>query len=171
MKIIIFLSSLIMLIFHSIYSQTNLKVGDIAPDFTLEDSDGNTHSLKQYLGKKTIVLYFYPKASTPGCTKQACNIRDNFELLEQHNIVIFGLSVDDKKSLKKFKENEKLNFTLLSDDKKTVSKSYGTINAFGFSKRITFIINKEGKIISIIDNVDVNNHVSQILQEIERSSL
>jgi len=152
-------------------SQTLVKKGDLAPNFELEDAFGKKYSLSDYKGKNYVVLYFYPKASTPGCTKQACNIRDNFEVLKEKDIVVFGISVDSKESLKKFIENEKLNFTLLSDENKSASKSYGVLNALGFSNRVTFIIDKEGKIFDIIDKVDVSNHSNQILESIKNGSL
>ncbi len=141
-----------------------LKVGDKAPDFKLPDANGKFYSLLDYYGKSPVVLYFYPKANTPGCTKQACGIRDDWSKFEKNGIQVFGISVDSKEAIKKFIEEYDLNFPLLSDEDKKVCKAYGVLNILGFAKRVTFIIDKEGKIAHIIDNVDVNTHSKEVFE-------
>ena len=140
----------------------NLSVGNSAPGFTLEDSEGNTYSLLDYKGKNPVVIYFYPKANTPGCTKQACGIRDSFSKFKENDIIIFGISVDSKTSIKEFIKDYNLNFPLLSDEKKEVSKAYGVLNTIGLDSRITFIIDKQGKIANILKDVDVETHADEV---------
>lgn len=140
----------------------NLSVGNSAPGFTLEDSEGNTYSLSDYKGKNPVVIYFYPKANTPGCTKQACGIRDSLSKFKENDIIIFGISVDSKASIKEFINDYNLNFPLLSDEKKGVSKAYGVLNTIGLDSRITFIIDKQGKIANILKDVDVETHADEV---------
>jgi len=140
----------------------NLSVGNSAPGFTLEDSEGNTYSLLDYKGKNPVVIYFYPKANTPGCTKQAYGIRDSFSKFKENDIIIFGISVDSKTSIKEFIKDYNLNFPLLSDEKKEVSKAYGVLNTIGLDSRITFIIDKQGKIANILKDVDVETHADEV---------
>jgi peroxiredoxin Q/BCP len=139
-----------------------LSIGQDAPDFSLEDDNNVRYTLSDFRGKSPVVIYFYPKAGTPSCTKQACGIRDNFSKFVDNSIPIFGISVDSKESLKKFREEHNLNFPLLSDSNKIVSKAYDVLNNLGFSNRITFIIDKEGKIAHILKNIDVNEHANQV---------
>ncbi len=162
MKILFFVS-LFVLLFFSVKG-SKLKVGDIAPDFTLEDAFGNKYTLSSYRGKSPVVIYFYPKANTPGCTKQACGIRDEWSKFEQIGVPVFGISVDSKKSLKKFIDKYSLNFPLLSDETKEVCKAYGVLNLLGFASRVTFIVDKEGRIAHVIDKVDVETHAKEVLE-------
>lgn len=148
---------------------TKLKVGDSAPDFTLLDQNGKSVSLHDFKGKN-VVVYFYPKAMTPGCTVQACEISHSEAKLKAAHIVVLGISADPVKSLKKFEEKEKLNFTLLSDPEKKVIQSYG---AWGLKKfmgrefegilRQSFLIDSEGKIAHIMEKVDTKTHHDDIL--------
>lgn len=140
-----------------------LKMGDFAPDFKLPDSKGNYYSLSDYKGKKPVVVYFYPKADTPGCTKQACGIRDEWSEFEKNGIQVLGISVDTQESLRKFESKYNLNFPLLSDENKEVCKTYGVLNNFGFANRVTFIIDKEGKIAHIIEKVNLETHAKEVL--------
>ena len=147
------------------FSMCELKIGDLAPDFKLQDQNNKFHGLKQYHGKN-IVLYFYPKDFTPGCTKQACSLRDiNVELIDK-NAVVLGLSYDSAEKHEWFSEKHKLNFPVLSDKDKSVSKQYDADGWF-FPQRKTFIIDKNGIIIYIIDPVDVANHNSIILSVLD----
>jgi peroxiredoxin Q/BCP len=139
-----------------------LKVGDPAPDFKLPDADGKIYSLSNYRSKSPVVIYFYPKADTPGCTKQACGIRDEWRKFEEAGIPVFGISVDSQEDLKKFRDKYSLNFPLLSDEGKEVTKAYGVLNLLGFASRVTFIVDKDGKIAHIIDKVDVNTHAREV---------
>lgn len=157
------LSILSIIIGVSMASNNDLKIGDQAPDFTLLDQYSIEQTLSAYIGKN-IVVYFYPKDDTPGCTKEACSIRDNFALFEENNITVFGISYDSPKSHKKFAEKYKLPFTLLSDRDKSVAKSYNS-NGFLMAKRNTFLINKYGKIFKIYKSVDVTEHTKNILND------
>ncbi len=141
-----------------------LIVGEKAPDFILPDANGNLYSLSDYLGKKPVVIYFYPKADTPGCTKQACGIRDEWSEFEKYGIQVLGISVDSKKALKKFEEKYNLNFPLLSDENKEICKAYGVLNMLGFANRVTFIVDKEGNIAHIIEKVNVETHAKEVLE-------
>jgi len=142
----------------------NIKEGMTAPNFTLPDAFGTSFSLASFNGKSPVILYFYPKASTPGCTKQACGVRDNISKFTESGIAIFGISVDPQEKLKDFINSYNLNFPLLSDEKKEVSKSYGVLNAFGFDSRVTFIIDKYGNIAKIIRDVDVETHAEEVYE-------
>ena len=142
----------------------NVREGMTAPNFTLPDAYGKEFSLASYRGKSPVIVYFYPKASTPGCTKQACGVRDNISKYKEDGIEIFGVSVDSKEKLKEFIDSYNLNFPLLSDEKKEVSKAYGVLNALGFDSRVTFIIDKSGNIAKIIRNVDVEKHAEQVYE-------
>ncbi|MBI2499616.1 thioredoxin-dependent thiol peroxidase [Candidatus Woesearchaeota archaeon] len=149
-----------------------MKIGEKAPDFELKDTNDEIRKLSDYKGK-FLVLYFYPKDMTPGCTKEACNLRDNYDELRKKGVEILGVSLDDQNSHKKFTEKYLLPFPLLCDADAKVSKKYGVYkkkNLYGKEsygiQRTTFII-KEGKIFSIINNVDTENHAKQILVAIE----
>lgn len=147
---------------------TELKVGDKAPDFSLLDEKGRPVSLKDFLGKNVVVLYFYPKDFTPGCTTEACAFRDNYKPFEEKGAVVIGVSVDSVESHEKFSQKYNLPFDILSDSKKEVAKAYGVLGFGGFiAKRVTFIINKEGKITHIFPKVDVGQHSEEVLRAIE----
>ena len=143
-----------------------IKEGNKAPDFSLKDSEGRVHKLSDYKGK--IILYFYPKDDTPGCTKEACNFRDNFSEIKK-KAVIFGVSIDSPDSHKKFQEKYSLPFTLLADTEKEVVQKYGVWkekNMYGKKymgiERTTFIINN-GKIEKIFHKVKPDEHVKEVL--------
>jgi thioredoxin-dependent peroxiredoxin len=147
------------------------KVGSKAPDFKVKDQDGNPVSLSSFKGKK-VVLYFYPKDMTPGCTAEACNLRDNYKLLQKQGYEILGISTDDEKSHRKFIEKEKLPFRLLADTDKAVHEKYGTWveksmygRKYMGTARVTFVIDEKGVISEIIDKVDTKNHAEQILNK------
>lgn len=142
----------------------NLTIGSYAPDFTLQDAYSNNYTLSDYRTKNPVVVYFYPKANTPGCTKQACGVRDNINRFNENEIIIFGVSVDSKESLKEFIDDHNLNFPLLSDESKEISKAYGVLNNLGIDSRITFVIDKEGKIAEVIRDVDVTTHADDVIK-------
>ena len=147
---------------------TELKVGDRAPDFSLRDERGLPVSLKNYLGSKVVVLYFYPKDFTSGCTAEACSFRDSYKLYQDKGAVVIGVSVDTVESHSKFSEKYNLPFSILSDDNKEVARAYGVLGIGGFlAKRITFIINKEGKITHVFPKVDVKQHNEEVLRALE----
>ncbi len=138
-----------------------LQTGMQAPDFSLPDQDGQMHNLTQYRGKK-VVLYFYPKDGTPGCTKEACSLRDGYTQLKRENITILGVSYDSPQAHKHFIQTQHLPFSLLSDEHKEVAGLYGAKGLF-MPKRVTFLINEHGVIVHIFHDVDVANHAQAIL--------
>lgn len=149
---------------------TTLKIGDNAPNFTAKDQDGNTHSLANYAGKK-LVVFFYPKASTPGCTLEACNLRDNYEKFVANNYALLGVSADSAKAQSKFRDKYKFPFPLLADEDKQVVTAFGVYGpkkfmgrTFDGIHRTTFIINENGIIEDIITDVKTMSHSNQILK-------
>ncbi len=149
----------ITLLTASAFAQTpvELKVGDTAPAFSLPGTDGKTHTLAEYKGKMVVVAWF-PKAFTSGCTKECRSIRDSSEALEKFDVAYFMASVDDAETNKKFAEQEQVNFPFLSDPAKTVALAYGVVSqpTPGFAKRWTFYIGPDGKIAYIDKNVNPN---------------
>jgi len=147
----------------------NLKIGDSAPEFTLIDDQGVPVSLKNYFGKKVVVLYFYPRDFTSGCTKEACSFRDDYQVYEESGAVVIGVSLDSQESHKKFSEKHDLPFSLLSDNQKEVAKKYGVLGFGGLlAKRTTFIIDKKGKIAWIFPKVDVKKHSKEVLEILDK---
>ena len=142
-------------------SLCNVSIGELAPNFKLQDQYEKTHILKDYIGKN-VVIYFYPKDFTPGCTKQACSIRDINDILKDKDTVTLGISYDSTEKHDSFSKKHDLNFPLLCDSDKLISKLYDA-NGWFFPKRKTFIINKKGEISYIIDPVNVNTHNQIIL--------
>jgi peroxiredoxin Q/BCP len=146
--------------------------GTIAPDFKLQDQAGKWHTLAENKGK-WVVLYFYPKDNTPGCTTQACELRDNIFAFRKANAVILGVSVDDVESHKKFSEEHKLPFDILADSEKKVSKLYGVLFSAGpmqLASRQTFLIDPSGKIVKHWPKVDPKGHSDMVLAEIKAHS-
>ncbi|MFA5649180.1 MAG: thioredoxin-dependent thiol peroxidase [Bacteroidales bacterium] len=149
---------------------TFLKPGDNAPMFKGLDENGSTIELHSFSGKK-VVLYFYPKDSTPGCTAQACDLRDNYNMLLAKGYVVIGVSADSQKSHQKFKEKHNLPFPLISDTEKEIIKAYGVWGPKQFMgktydgiHRTTFIINEEGLIEEVIYKVKTKEHTDQIIK-------
>ncbi len=163
-KSIIVLVCLVLLLVSCGGNANSFKENDPAPNFTLEDADGNSYTLSEYKGKSPVVIYFYPKAGTPGCTSQACGIRDDYNKFQENNIVVLGISVDSKESIKEFENEYSLNFPLLSDADKKVAEAYGVLNDFGMASRITFIVDKKGDIAKIIRDVDVDTHSKDVFE-------
>lgn len=150
---------------------TTLKKGDKAPNFSGIDQDGKKHTLKDYEGKK-LVVFFYPKASTPGCTAEACDLRDNFERFKSNNYALLGVSADSAKAQLKFIEKNELPFPLLADEDKSVIQAFGVWGPKKFMgreydgiHRTTFVINEKGIIEEVIDKVKTKEHANQILGE------
>ncbi|HEX9981109.1 MAG TPA: thioredoxin-dependent thiol peroxidase [Flavobacterium sp.] len=149
---------------------TALQKGDKAPDFSATDQDGNRHSLAGYKGKK-LVVFFYPKADTPGCTAEACDLRDNYERFTSGNYALLGVSADNMKKQGKFRDKYKLPFPLLADEDKSVINAFGVWGEKKFMgrlfdgiKRTTFIIDENGMIEDVITDVKTKNHAAQILK-------
>lgn len=147
-----------------------LNEGDKAPDFKVNNQKGEPTSLADYKGKK-VVLYFYPKDDTPGCTKEACNLRDNYEALLKQDYAILGVSPDNEAKHQKFIDKYDLPFDLLADTEKEIAEAYGVWvekNMYGRKymgiKRTTFVIDEEGNISEIIKKVDTKAHAEQILK-------
>lgn len=142
----------------------SLAVGTKAPTFTTQDTSGKTVSLENYAGK-TVVLYFYPKDDTPGCTKQACSFRDNYSAYQDKDITVFGVSVDNVASHQKFTEKFNLPFPLLADTNGAIAKAYG-VDGGGYAKRVTFVIDETGKVAKVYDTVKTDTHASDILADL-----
>jgi peroxiredoxin Q/BCP len=148
---------------------TKPKAGDTAPDFVGQTSNDLQIRLKDYLGKKNVVLYFYPKDDTKGCTIEACTFRDKLQPIGALWTEVVGVSVDTVESHKKFAEKNGLNFPLVSDHDKQISKTYGVLSDDGSkADRVTFIIDKEGKIAKIFTNVDVTRHANEIVDALKQ---
>ncbi len=146
-----------------------LKVGDPAPDFTLVDQNNEPQTLSNMRGQ-WVVMYFYPKDETPGCTTEACSFRDNILSLRVKKAAVWGISVDNSKSHAEFSENHNLPFTLLADTGGKVAKQYGSLLnmvIFKVAKRHSFIIDPEGEIAKIYRNVNPKSHVAEILKDLE----
>ncbi|MEU6410768.1 thioredoxin-dependent thiol peroxidase [Microbispora sp. NPDC046933] len=151
---------------------SKLQPGDAAPDFTLTDADDNEVSLESFRGRR-VILYFYPAAMTPGCTKQACDFRDNLGALTEQGFVVLGVSKDKPAKLRQFRERDALTFPLLSDTGLDVHKAYG---AYGektnYGKtvmgviRSTFVIDPDGKIEKALYNVKATGHVARLIKEL-----
>lgn len=148
---------------------TPLKAGDTAPKFSLPDQDGETVSLTDFQGQKVLV-YFYPKAMTPGCTVQACGLRDNMDELRKYGVEVLGISTDKPEKLSKFAEKELLNFTLLSDIDHQVAEEFGVWGEKSFMgktydgiHRISFLIGLDGKIEKVFDDFKTSNHHDIVL--------
>ena len=147
-----------------------LKKGDKAPSFSGKDQDGNNHTLTDYKGKK-LVVFFYPKANTPGCTAEACDLRDNFERFKINNYALLGVSADNAKAQANFKNKFEFPFPLLADEDKSVIQAFGVWGPKKFMgkvydgiHRMTFVINEEGFIDEVITEVKTKDHASQILK-------
>jgi peroxiredoxin Q/BCP len=154
------------------------KIGNLAPKFALQDHEGNAVSLSDFKGKSVVVVYFYPKAMTPGCTVQAQGLRDAAKAFKKLNTVVLGISPDPIKKLAKFVERDALNFQLLSDEDHAVADSYG---AWGPKKfmgrefdgilRTTFIVGKDGKLKAVMDKFKTKDHHTALIAELEALAL
>ncbi len=150
---------------------THLKVGDKAPNFSAKDQDGNTISLGDYKGKK-LVVFFYPKASTPGCTAEACNLNDNYERFQSQGYEILGVSADSAKRQANFKNKYGFQYPLLADEDKAVIEAFGVWGPKKFMgreydgiHRTTFVIDEDGILQDVITKVKTKEHTNQILSE------
>ena len=148
----------------------HLKVGDSAPDFSSKDQNGKTIQLNDYTGKK-VVIYFYPKDNTPGCTAQACNIRDNYSVIQNEDIVILGVSADDETKHQKFISKFDLPFSLLADTEKELLNLYGVWGEKKFMGKIydgihrtTFVLDEQHTIVGIIEKPKTKDHTREILE-------
>ena len=185
MKKQILLLATILLATFPVLGQKSLSVGDKAPEFTALSDDGSTWDIKKFLGRKNIVIYFYPAAMTGGCTKQACSYRDHMDDLNSADITVVGISGDKVEGLRLFKQAENLNFTLLSDEKGEIAKAFGVPAGEGgaikrtvagtehelvrgvTAKRWTFIIGKDKKIIYKNEAVNAEKDTEEVLNFIK----
>ncbi len=142
------------------------KAGDKAPVFISKTYEDQEIDLHDYLGNYIIVLYFYPRDNTPGCTKEACSMRDKMNVLEQEGIKILGVSTDSVSSHEKFRDKYDLNFPLISDQTKNIVKAYGVDSAFGTASRKTFLIGKDGLIKYRWDKVNTSDHANEVLNKV-----
>jgi peroxiredoxin Q/BCP len=157
---------IILTINNSMGQSNKLEVGDTIPAFILKDQNNTNFDVEKYRGKKPMVIYFYPKDDTPGCTKEACSFRDEFEVFSDLNVEVIGISSDDVASHKKFAEKYHLPFTLLADTKKKVRKLFGVpYSLLGLIPgRVTFVINKNGIIVHIFDSqFGAEKHITESL--------
>ncbi len=151
---------------HSNQNMKKIEVGSIVPEFSLKDQNGNLFSVSTVLGKKNIVLYFYPKDDSPGCTKEACYFRDQFEVFIEADALIIGISGQSVESHKKFAEKYRLSYTLLSDEENKIRMLFGVpTNLFGLLPgRVTYVIDKKGKVVFIFDSqTQAKRHVDEAL--------
>lgn len=142
------------------------QLGSPAPEFRLQDQNGKWHQVKDYRGK-WVVLYFYPKDQTPGCTAQACEFRDNIFAFREAGAVVLGISVDDVESHKKFSEKYSLPFPILADPTKEVAKRYDVVGFAGFAKRETFVLDPQGRIVKHYLDVDPKGHTQVVLKDLQ----
>ncbi|HLH85830.1 MAG TPA: peroxiredoxin [Thermoplasmataceae archaeon] len=141
-----------------------LKQGEVAPDFESVDQEGNKVRLSHYKGKP-VVVYFYPKDDTPGCTAEACNFRDNYQEFEKRGIKVLGISVDSANSHKKFAQKYNLNFTLVADNSKEIAKRYGVLGE-NTASRVTYLVGPDGKIAYVYPKVSPKEHAVEVLQKL-----
>ena len=169
--LLLVLATVLMLLGWRISHATDLpRAGEAAPAFSLIDQSKQTHALKDYAGK-WVVLYFYPKDDTPGCTKEACSFRDDLGQLEKLGAQVLGVSVDDTDSHAKFAAKYHLPFPLLADKDGAVAQSYGALNNFGIIKiarRYTFLIDPQGKIAKSYSSVDTSRHSQEIIDDLKK---
>jgi len=148
--------------------ELKLKAGDTAPNFEGQTSDGSKLGLKNFLGKKNLVLYFYPKDDTPGCTKEACSFRDNLQPIRDMGAEIIGVSLDSIQSHSKFASKYGLSFPLISDKDKRIANAYGVLKDTGIStNRVTFVIDKTGKVAKVFPKVDVTKHTEEVVSALK----
>ncbi len=143
------------------------KIGDKAPDIEAETYGGKKIKLSDYKGKKAVVLYFYPRDNTPGCTKEACSMRDGMEMLEKLGVQVLGVSTDSVKSHEGFRDKYNLNFPLLSDKSKNIIKTYGVESEHGSARRVTFLIDKSGVIRHVWEKVNTSQHAEEVAEKIK----
>jgi len=169
-RLVTLITLLISIAMFNILSANTLEAEQVAPDFQLDDQNGETHSLEKYRGQ-WVILYFYPKDDTPGCTKEACAFRDDYKTISAQNTQVLGVSVDSTESHAEFAEKYNLPFPLLADKQGHVAKSYQALTSLGFikfAKRHSFIIDPSGTIKMIYRKVDVTSHSDQILADLKK---
>ena len=145
------------------------KVGDKAPDFEAKDQDGKTVKLDDFAGKQAVLLYFYPKDDTPGCTKEACGFRDRLDDLKKQGVAVVGVSMDDAASHKKFIAKHSLTFPLLVDADGTITDRYGArMTGRNMSRRVSFLIDRSGKIAHVTDAPSADKHLAEMKEAVQK---
>ena len=145
------------------------KAGDKAPAFSSQDQDGKTVTLADFAGKQSVLLYFYPKDMTPGCTKQACGFRDQMDALKKDGVVVLGVSRDDAASHKKFIAAHGLTFALLVDTDGKITEAYGAeMTGKSLSRRVSFLINKQGKVVHVTDSPSADKHLAEMKEALAK---
>ncbi len=147
------------------------KIGDMAPDIEAETYGGEKIKLSDFANKKSVVLYFYPKDNTPGCTKEACSMRDGMKELEKLGVQVLGVSTDSVKSHEGFRDKYNLNFPLLSDKSKNIIKTYGVESDYGSARRVTFLIDKSGVIRHSWEKVNTFKHAEEVAEKVKELGL
>jgi len=147
------------------------RVGDEAPDIEAETYGGKKIKVSDFANKKTVVLYFYPRDNTPGCTKEACSMRDGMKELERLGVQVLGISTDSSKSHEGFRDKYNLNFPLLSDKSKDIIKAYGVESEHGSARRVTFLIDKSGIIRHIWEKVNTSEHAEEVAEKVKELGL
>ncbi|MCR9183282.1 MAG: peroxiredoxin [Flavobacteriaceae bacterium] len=150
----------------------SITIGDTIPDFKLTDQNGNKFDIKSVKGKKKLVIYFYPKNFTPGCTKEACSFRDSYEDFESLGATVIGISADSKKSHERFAKKYNLPFTLLSDETGKVKRKFGVKNdLFGLLPgRETYIVGQDGKVLYVFNSMNAARHIKKALEVLKESN-
>jgi thioredoxin-dependent peroxiredoxin len=168
LSIVSFLCSLTML--SSARAAETPKAGEKAPLIQGKDQDGKTVKLADFVGKKVVLLYFYPKDDTPGCTKQACGLRDRMSDLQKENVQVIGVSFDNEESHKKFIAKHNLNFPLLADTDGKIADAYGVRRADGknMARRASFLIGLDGKIAHVTDTASADTHLAEMKEAVEK---
>ncbi len=169
--IVTLLILILMFSFLSMKDQNPLVVGDTIPSFILKDQNGKDFDIDQFKGKQPLVIYFYPKDDTPGCTKEACSFRDEFEIFTGLEVKVIGISSDNVASHREFADKYQLPFTLLADTEKKVRKLFGVPNSFLgiLPGRVTYVVSKNGIIIHIFNNMtDAEKHITESIQALNR---
>ncbi len=155
------------LLLGALSADAALQPGDAAPDFTLQGTDGKTHHLADYRGKKTVVLAWFPKAFTGGCTAECKSLRENSAKIGKPDVALFAVSVDTPETNKKFAESLGLDYPILSDPTKATAKAYGVLNpANGLASRWTFYIGKDGKILHVDQSVQPSSHGATVAEQL-----
>ncbi len=157
--------------FNSNPNMKKIEVGDLVPKFSLKDQNGNLFSLDSAVGKKNLVIYFYPKDDSPGCTKEACSFRDQFEIFNESDAMIIGISGQSVESHKNFAEKYRLSYTLLSDEGNKIRRLFGVSTSFFglLPGRVTYVINKEGKVVFMFNSqLQATKHVDEALEILKK---
>lgn len=148
-----------------------LQVGDNAPDFEAETYGGKLVRLSDFYKNSFVALYFYPRDNTPGCTKEACSMRDGLDSLKQVGVQVLGVSTDGVKAHENFRDKFSLNFPLISDKKKNIVEAYGIKSQFGSARRVTFLIDRSGQIKHIWKKVNTRQHAEEVIEKIKELNL